>query len=35
MEELLAAEGVQIKNDQVIHFKTLYWDPQIELRIED
>ena len=35
MQELLQAEGIEVVNDQVVHFKTLYWDPQIELRIDD
>lgn len=35
MQELLQAEGIEVLNDQVVHFKTLYWDPQIELRIDD
>jgi methylated-DNA-protein-cysteine methyltransferase-like protein len=33
MEEKLTAEGIHIKNDQVVHFKTHYWDPQVELDI--
>ncbi|MFN8406476.1 MAG: MGMT family protein [Sphingobacteriaceae bacterium] len=33
MAELLAAEGVQIVNDQVVDFKTLFWDPAVELEI--
>lgn len=35
MQELLQDEGIEVVNDQVVHFKTLYWDPQIELRIDD
>lgn len=31
MEELLAREGVIVKNDQVVDFKTLFWDPSREL----
>ncbi len=31
MEELLKKEGVKVKNDQVVEFKKLYWDPVEEL----
>ena len=31
MQELLEAEGIQVKNDKVTDFKKLYWDPSIEL----
>ncbi|MFV0484606.1 MAG: MGMT family protein [Bacteroidales bacterium] len=31
MEQLLAAEGVEVKNDKVIRFKELFWDPMQEL----
>jgi methylated-DNA-protein-cysteine methyltransferase related protein len=33
MEEKLLQEGIQIKNDQVVNFRTHYWDPQVELDI--
>lgn len=33
MQELLEAEGVTVRNDQVQHFETLFWDPAIELAI--
>ncbi len=33
MEELLAQEGIDVKNDQVQDFKRLYWDPAAELAI--
>ena len=32
MEELLKKEGVKVKNDQVIEFKKLFWDPVEELQ---
>ncbi len=32
MQELLENEGVIIEDDQVVDFKTLFWDPMIELR---
>jgi methylated-DNA-protein-cysteine methyltransferase-like protein len=31
MEELLKKEGIKIKNDQVVDFKKLFWDPVEEL----
>ncbi|MBZ4189524.1 MGMT family protein [Niabella beijingensis] len=31
MQELLEKEGVKIKNDKVVDFKTRFWDPLAEL----
>lgn len=31
MEKLLKKEGVKIKNDQVVDFKKLFWDPVEEI----
>lgn len=31
MEELLAKEGVRVKNDKVVDFKTVFWNPIEEL----
>ena len=31
MEKLLKKEGVKVKNDQVVDFKKLFWDPVEEL----
>lgn len=31
MEKLLKQEGVKVKNDQVVDFKNLFWDPSAEL----
>ena len=31
MQELLEAEGITIKNDQIKDFSTHFWDPVIEL----
>ncbi len=31
MQELLEAENVRIENDQVVNFKTHFWDPNLEL----
>ncbi len=33
MQQLLEAEGVKVKDDQVQDFKTVYWDPNIELAL--
>jgi methylated-DNA-protein-cysteine methyltransferase related protein len=33
MQELLEAEGIKIKNDQVLNFKELFWDPMEELSL--
>ncbi|QNL51293.1 MGMT family protein [Olivibacter sp. SDN3] len=30
MQQLLENEGVQIKNDRVINFKSVFWDPLVE-----
>lgn len=31
MQERLEAEGIEVRNDQVVDFKTLFWDPEKEL----
>ncbi|WP_316741766.1 MGMT family protein [Pedobacter antarcticus] len=31
MQELLEQEGLTVKNDQVQNFKTVFWDPAIEI----
>ena len=31
MKDLLESEGVEIINNQVIQFDSLYWDPSVEL----
>ncbi|TND07602.1 MAG: methylated-DNA-protein-cysteine methyltransferase related protein [Bacteroidetes bacterium] len=33
MQELLENEGVRVKNDKVINFKQLFWDPNLELKM--
>ena len=33
MQELLEKEGVQVKNDKVVNFKDIFWDPNKELEI--
>jgi methylated-DNA-protein-cysteine methyltransferase-like protein len=34
MQEMLEQEGVEIKDDQVVRFKELFWDPSVELDLE-
>ncbi|KQM79148.1 cysteine methyltransferase [Pedobacter sp. Leaf216] len=31
MEALLNKEGVEVKNDKVVNFKKVFWDPQNEI----
>jgi methylated-DNA-protein-cysteine methyltransferase related protein len=33
MQEMLESEGVKVANDQVQDFKTVYWDPNVELAL--
>jgi len=33
MQQLLESEGVQVKDDQVQDFKTVFWDPGVELML--
>jgi methylated-DNA-protein-cysteine methyltransferase related protein len=33
MEELLKEEGVEVKNDKVINFKNIFWNPLEEITI--
>lgn len=33
MEELLLKEGISVKNDKVLNFKEIFWDPCKELNI--
>lgn len=32
MQELLENEGLEIKNDQILHFEEYFWDPKKELK---
>ena len=34
MQQLLENEGLEVKNDKVLNFKELFWDPSIELDLE-
>lgn len=31
MQQLLENEGIKVKNDQIVNFKEVFWDPSIEL----
>ena len=33
MEELLKKDGVEVKEDTVVDFKKIFWDPAIEMRL--
>jgi methylated-DNA-protein-cysteine methyltransferase-like protein len=33
MEKLLNKDGVQVKNDTVVNFENIFWDPAIELAL--
>lgn len=33
MEELLIKDGIEVRNDTVVDFKTRFWDPSIELSL--
>jgi len=33
MQERLEEEGIEVKNDQIQNFKSIYWDPMIELAL--
>ncbi len=34
MQQLLENEGIKIKNNQIVNFDMVFWDPNIELRVE-
>ncbi|MAV65828.1 MAG: MGMT family protein [Flavobacteriaceae bacterium] len=31
MQELLESEGIVVKNDKIVDFEKIFWDPMIEL----
>lgn len=33
MQELLEKEGIKVKNDKVVNFKEIFWDPNTELEL--
>lgn len=33
MQKLLEQEGIQVKNDKIVDFKKVFWDPAIELEL--
>jgi methylated-DNA-protein-cysteine methyltransferase-like protein len=33
MQQLLESEGIEIENNQIIHFKDIFWDPALELSL--
>ena len=34
MQQLLEQEGIEVLNDQIVNFRTVFWDPAIELDLE-
>ncbi|MCF8463820.1 MAG: MGMT family protein [Flavobacteriales bacterium] len=35
MQELLESEGVKVENNQVVDFEKLFWNPMVELGIDE
>lgn len=35
MQHLLESEGVIVENDKVKNFKQLFWDPSVEISVDD
>jgi methylated-DNA-protein-cysteine methyltransferase-like protein len=33
MQEALEAEGIEVENDQIQNFTSVFWDPAIELAL--
>lgn len=33
MQKLLEKEGIKVKNDKVVNFEKLFWDPAMELKL--
>ena len=34
MQELLEAEGIPVKDNQIVDFKAVFWDPEVELSLD-
>ena len=34
MQQLLETEGLMVKDDQITNFKSVFWDPSVELDLE-
>lgn len=34
MQELLEQEGIIVKNDKIVNFKKVFWDPAVELTLD-
>lgn len=35
MQQLLESEGIEVEDDKVVKFKELFWDPWVELGMEE
>ena len=33
MQQLLEKEGIQVKEDKIVNFKEVFWDPNVELEM--
>jgi methylated-DNA-protein-cysteine methyltransferase-like protein len=33
MEELLSEDGIQVENDRILNFDSVFWDPSKELEL--
>ena len=33
MQQLLEKEGIQVKDDKIVNFKEVFWDPNVELEM--
>jgi len=33
MQKLLEKEGIKVKNDKIVNFEKLFWDPAVELKL--
>lgn len=34
MEELLLKDGIEVKDDQIVNWKEVFWDPMTELQLD-
>ena len=34
MEQLLRSEGIRVKNDKIVNFEKVFWEPKKEMNIE-
>jgi len=34
MKELLLSDGIEVKDDQIVNWKEVFWDPMTELQMD-